>query len=543
MANRNAMVRTVTSGLTGLLFAAALLTSTLFAQAITSVQNPASNILAGLPNYGIAQGSIFVIYGSGLGPAAISIAPTLPFGTLLSGTSVTITAGGQNFSAFMVYTLAGQVAAVMPSGVPVGSATVKVTFNGSTGAAFNTTVVASNFGISTVNQTGGGAAVITDANFAVITNANSAKPSSTYTLWGTGLGAKAASDNNVSAGALTVPGLQVYVGGTLAATSYVGRSSGVGLDQINFTVPAGLSGCAISLVVQTNNIVSNTTSLPVAANGGTCSDPVNPANAAITAALAKGSVAVGSVALAQTNISLSVAGQTFAQSANAGSASFIRYTPSQYGLTMSTASYGNCTVTVITGAPGATASGATGLDAGSAITVTPPSGSNTSLTTTGGVAKGFYTGSPSALPAGAYKITGPGGADVGAFSVDLTLPPALVWSNQTAIAGSPIVRANPLKITWTGGDPNSYTIIAGISTLGTTTTSVQFTCIAQTSALQFTVPSSALLALPASTVTGGSPNGVLFVGSTTIPVPFTATGLDSAYAIGSSVAFSTVNYQ
>src|SRR5437868_3045086 len=45
------------------------------APAITSVQNAASNIVPGLPNSGIAQGAIFVIKGSGLGPANISIAP------------------------------------------------------------------------------------------------------------------------------------------------------------------------------------------------------------------------------------------------------------------------------------------------------------------------------------------------------------------------------------------------------------------------------------------------------------------------------------
>jgi len=39
------------------------------AAAITSVQNSGSNIVAGLPNAGIAQGVIFVIKGSGLGPA------------------------------------------------------------------------------------------------------------------------------------------------------------------------------------------------------------------------------------------------------------------------------------------------------------------------------------------------------------------------------------------------------------------------------------------------------------------------------------------
>ena len=45
------------------------------APVIQAVQNAASNIRPGLPNAGIAQGSIFVVYGTGLGPTATSVAP------------------------------------------------------------------------------------------------------------------------------------------------------------------------------------------------------------------------------------------------------------------------------------------------------------------------------------------------------------------------------------------------------------------------------------------------------------------------------------
>jgi uncharacterized protein (TIGR03437 family) len=61
------------------------------APTITGVANAAANIPF---NYPIAQGAIFVIYGSGLGPANISVA-SAPFqSTTLSGTSVSVTVGG-----------------------------------------------------------------------------------------------------------------------------------------------------------------------------------------------------------------------------------------------------------------------------------------------------------------------------------------------------------------------------------------------------------------------------------------------------------------
>jgi hypothetical protein len=42
--------------------------------AITGVVNVASNIPPGFPNYGIAQGALFAIYGNNLGPANLSVA-------------------------------------------------------------------------------------------------------------------------------------------------------------------------------------------------------------------------------------------------------------------------------------------------------------------------------------------------------------------------------------------------------------------------------------------------------------------------------------
>ena len=55
---------------------------------ITNIENAASNISAGLPNSGIAQGAIFIVQGISLGPAAISIAPSAFQSSSLSGTSI-----------------------------------------------------------------------------------------------------------------------------------------------------------------------------------------------------------------------------------------------------------------------------------------------------------------------------------------------------------------------------------------------------------------------------------------------------------------------
>jgi uncharacterized protein (TIGR03437 family) len=555
MMNRKVINRTLTPAGVVILVASGLLASGLSAQTITSVQNPASNILAGLPNYGIAEGSIFVIYGSGLGPTTIDVAPTLPFGTSLAGTSIKVAAGGQSYSAFMVYTLNSQIAAVMPSNVPAGSATVQVTYNGTPGAAFTTTIVTSNFGISTVNQTGTGAAVITTGSYALITQTNSAVPGLTYTMWGTGLGPDAAADNNVAPGAIATP-VQVWVGGVQANVSYSGRSSGVGLDQINFTVPSGLSGCNVSLVVQTNAVVSNITTIPVAANGGACSDPQNPTTAAINSALANGSASIGEIFLEQLNLNLSLDGFTSASASAVAGAAFESYTPTQYSYVgpsasnpATTASYGSCTVVSTVASLTSTGGSSTalpasllptGLDAGS-ITLTPPSGASVKFTEP---ATGSYEATLSSLSAGSYTITGSGGANVGAFTTSLAVPAPIAWTNQSAVAAGPIVRSQGQEITWSGGAANSYTAISGASVVigALTEITVTFYCTAQTSAGQFTIPPSVLLALPVSSTSSTAIN-FLSVGSTTNLATFTAPGINAGYIFAASVNETTVTYQ
>ena len=68
--------------------------------------------------------------------------------------------------------------------------------------------------------------------------------------------------------------IEVDIGGVAAKVLYHGRSRYPGLDQINVVVPAGVSGCAVSVDVVTGSYASNFATIPVAASGRTCSDPI-----------------------------------------------------------------------------------------------------------------------------------------------------------------------------------------------------------------------------------------------------------------------------
>jgi uncharacterized protein (TIGR03437 family) len=540
------------------------------AQTVTSVQNPASNTLAGFPNYGIAQGSIFIVYGTGLGPATL-LERAAPYADSLGGTSIQISAGDLflTYSPYIVYTSATQVAAIMPSNVPAVPVSIQVTYNGTVGHAFSTSVIANNFGISTLNETGGGPAVITYPTstapfYGLLSNSSAALPGNTYTMWGTGLGAAVGgnSDSDVSVFGNVGPAIQVFVGGVQAAVTYYGRSPSAppGLDQINFTIPAGLTGCNVSLVVQTGLLVSNTTTIPIAPGGGACSDAANPSNAAISAALAaKGSVALGLLTVGQSTVSVASAeappndfvDEWREQVTYQVGGTFLNY----YNFSpTSRTSAGSCTVSDLLGA-----GFARGLNAGS-ITVTTPSGTGFILTDT---SIGSYPGTLSGLTSGSYMITGGGGFDVGAFSVSVPVTNAFVWSNKASISqsqpapanisgnpiqGNPIIRSQGQTITWTGGAPNSYVYISGTSptTFGSST-AASFFCTASASAGQFTVPASVLLALPVTQyqVQGflEVPDGQLTVGNTTYPVTFSASGLDAGYATVNDSSAVYVTYQ
>jgi uncharacterized protein (TIGR03437 family) len=110
----------------------------------------------------IAQGSLLVILGYGLGPETLVQASSFPLPTKLAGTSVSVVSGGTSLDCPMVYTSSAQVAAILPSTTPLGQVGIIVSYNGlSTGVPdiyFGPfiNVVPSSVGVYTLNSQGNG---------------------------------------------------------------------------------------------------------------------------------------------------------------------------------------------------------------------------------------------------------------------------------------------------------------------------------------------------------------------------------------------------
>ncbi len=482
--------------------------SGIFAQTpmITSVQNPASNMPAALPNGGIAQGAIFVVYGSNLGPSAIIQPAGLPLPSTagLGGTVITVIVNGTTLTAPMVYSLNSQVAGVLPSNIPIGTGSLTVAYNGVPSSPFPLNVVQSNFGISTFLD-GSNTAVVTTPivsglGYQVITKTNPAIPGSTYTIWGTGLGA-ANSDNNTPSPADLGTPVEVWIGGLPTSVTYAGRSFDPGLDQINFTIPAGVGmGCEVSLAVQTGTMLSNYTTIPIALNGSPCFDAIGIPTATWLPLLAKNGADVGAFDLNQSTSTVfqgNTPSTTIAVKAKATFMNFtqVQLTPQVQAIFNPAVSPGGCVVRISQSAN--TGNFAyTGLNAGSAVTFTPSTGSALNLAAQSAGVYQVATATP--VSAGIDTVgNGAGGANVGSFSTTLIVGPFDTWTNQNSLANTTVNRANPLTIQWTGGgaSSSSYIDIQGSAGFGNNGT-VTFECTALVASGQFAIPSAVLLALP-----------------------------------------------
>jgi hypothetical protein len=178
----------------------------------------------------------------------------------------------------------------------------------------------------------------------------------------------------------------------------------------------------------------------------------------------------------------------------------------------------------------------TSLDAGPSVSVTGPNGSRSvprqiqpdSITYSLALESGDY------LAPGTYTISGEGGPDVGAFSGSLNVAPELLWTNRASL--SVVDRSQPLQVTWSGGEPSTLVFIQGTSFVvdidtGEEVTGASFTCVANNTAGQFTVPASVLGQLPASSRidAGGFSfvmRGSLAIASTGTGVRMFASGVD-----------------
>ena len=526
---------------------------------ITGIQNNYSYLIPGTPNYAIAQGCIFTLYGANIGPAVLEqqgFSPAL--NRNLGGVSIKIAVGGTTTEAIPYYVSAGQIAAILPSAIPVGAGTMTVTYNGQTSAAFPLTVVQSAFGILTLGGNGLGNAAVYDLDYKYITPTNAANPGQIVYFWGTGQGPDP-NDETRPIGApqnLTSLPFEFYIGNKQAKVIYHGRSTYPGLDQIAVEIPEGVSGCYASAYAKTGNFMSNFSSIPVAATGRVCADWFS-SSADVERLLGTGKTEVN-LGWFYLSRFLSYAPAFGGQPArmttqDSATAQFLRYTPFDSSNWGSVGGFANpgCVVTVFrTQSPFVSPIGKR-LDAGPAVTLTLPDGTTRTLIRQQTSYVPFSVtdataGAQLIIPAagGIFRFQAPGGPDVGAAEASINANNPLVWNEHTTI--STVSRSQPLTVTWRGGAPGGFVIIQGGSFAGSNAEIfTSFGCTERAEAGRYTVPRDVLASLVPSNVVGPQniPTGSLLVQHFTLPARFTATGLDHGSIVWQSYSGTQVHFQ
>jgi uncharacterized protein (TIGR03437 family) len=499
----------------------------------------------------IAQGSIFVVFGTGLGPTPLAYPNGLPLPTSvpdINGTSIAVSSGGQKVDAFIVYTSALQVGAILPSNTPVGSATVTLTFNGKASAAYTISVAESRLGIFTSNGQGSGtAAAQHGVDSSPVLMSKAAHPGETVVLYGTGLGPISTPDN-VAPGTVQVGSdVIVTIAGQAVKPAYAGRSpSFAGLDQIDFAIPANVvTGCYVPLSVTASGQVSQDFVLPIAKSGSdACTHIFGLSESALAKLDSGGTVNIGLFQVLRAFVAslggaVEGAGGLF-DNADANSV-FNLYSliPVAYGAVSYPAPLNSCVVIdqVITSGgfnlPAINQIGGTELLADAAtLLITGPGGVNDNVlrSTSGGYVSPFI---PAILGPGAWTISGMGGVDVGAFSATITLPDDLTWTNAGNFSSVP--QAD-LTIAWSGGTApgNPVVTVFGNSTIvnpsdPSKSRAKSFYCAAPASAGKFEVPASVRKQLPtaASGETAFGSLGIATGGFASFKAPLTKGTLDA----------------
>jgi uncharacterized protein (TIGR03437 family) len=208
------------------------------------------------PTYPISGGTILSLFGTGLAPSEQS-AQSVPLPTTLAGVSVTI----NDVPAPLFFVSPGQINLQTPFSITGATARIVVNNNSNLSTAVDVPVAATSPGIFSRDQNGIGPAVITHADFSLVTTQDPALPGETIIIFLTGLGAvdppfaDGAPGPSSPLSVVTDQDLQVEFGREVGTILFAGAAPGfVGLYQINVTIPdTVVVGTAVPVAIQTTN--------------------------------------------------------------------------------------------------------------------------------------------------------------------------------------------------------------------------------------------------------------------------------------------------
>ena len=225
-----------------------------------SITNGASNLMGP-----VAPGESVTIYGSGIGPATLTVSQPDVFGntqTYAGGTRVYF----NGVPAPIFYAWAPQVGVVVPYETTPGTALITVQYGDQVSLELPVTVAASAPGLYTTNGSGQGQALAYSHETGIPNTSATAEPrGGEIILYATGAGEVSPSfpDGSANNAGFAHPLLNVTatVGGVSAPVLYSGGDNGLppGVIRVDVGIPAGVTpGSAVPVVVKIGTASSQT---------------------------------------------------------------------------------------------------------------------------------------------------------------------------------------------------------------------------------------------------------------------------------------------
>jgi uncharacterized protein (TIGR03437 family) len=525
--------------------------------AYRGIVNAASLTPPGLPQAGIARGSIFTIFGSNLGPQTPAQVSEFPLSPAFQSVTVSVSQGGVSVSAIPIFVSSNQLNVILPSGTPLGPSQVRVGYNGRLGNFVQIEVVENAPGLFAASSGGYGPGVVqnvlTSATRPINTLDTAAVRGQVVTIYATGLGRVPFADNVAPAPTPIEAPVSVRIGEREATVLYAGRSPCcAGLDQIDVRIPDDApAGCYVPVRVKAGNGVSNTVTMaispsPSAGPSVACADAFNPFTN-----LMRSSRRQGLIHLTRTNAIIDTYNAGVEQNTtDAIRAAFLNRpaSPFLFDPYFSFPAPGTCLLqqtngNVFKGAPlrGA-APPSQALDAGPSIRLTTSSNGNADVPRVAAPQPGYaeLVGSQRAADGtnglkfeffNTTRLEGSAGTAVGAFSAGINSTNLFNWTERPTI--DRVSRSFPFRAFFTPNDSTAPTVLNLVSFSAQQNASLALTCVAAPLTQNFAVPVDLLAHFPPSPARYDGSFSMLGMGVVPLEraVPFSAPGLDGGLAV------------